>query len=223
MGLYLCFCGKEFITRVRSVKTGKAKSCGCLQRKVASQPKNEYKEGDKLGELTFIRRVISNPTEPKAKFLCQCGNEFITRIQSAKDGITKSCGCMSRKFVIEARTIHAPVEYLENGVKKIPSLRPEDIHRFWGKVQLMANPFKCWEWQATGDRYGGFRVGKSMYKSSRVAYFLHYNEQPGELEVMHSCDNPKCCNPNHLSLGTHLENMQDMADKGRAKKEFKLI
>jgi hypothetical protein len=39
---------------------------------------------------------------------------------------------------------------------------------------------------------------------------------PSDVEVMHSCDNPPCCNPNHLSLGTRKQNAEDMAAKKRA-------
>ena len=58
--------------------------------------------------------------------------------------------------------------------------------------------------------------GKTEY-AHRVAYLVFKGEIPSGLEVMHSCDNPKCINPDHLKLGTHQENMNDMKSKGRAK------
>ncbi len=98
----------------------------------------------------------------------------------------------------------------------MPHFTEEMFNRFWSKVGFTSISARCWNWQNGTARYGDFRVGKAMYKANRVAYFLHYKKDPLDFEVMHSCDNPRCCNPAHLSLGTHFENMQDMAEKGRA-------
>lgn len=75
----------------------------------------------------------------------------------------------------------------------------------------------CWEWQRSLFRTGYGRVrfeGKSC-SVHRVAYKVFKGEIPADLCVMHSCDNRKCCNPAHLSLGTASDNMKDMVAKGR--------
>lgn len=206
---FKCECGKEFVCRIDSAKIGKTKSCGCLQPKVASILKNVYNEGDKIGDdLIYLRDAeYKKGWSRNAIFLCVCGTEFKTAISRVKAKETKSCGCLTKELLSQKGN---------NEILKMPTLSENDINRFWNKVAITANDNICWNWQYGGERYGNFSIKGNSYKSSRVAYFLAYNIDPSELCVLHSCDNPKCCNPKHLSLGTHYENMQDMKEKGRA-------
>lgn len=78
----------------------------------------------------------------------------------------------------------------------------------------------CWEWQGGKNNigYGLIRDDKKMRTTHRVSYEEHNNTIiPAGLVVMHSCDNPSCCNPQHLSLGTMKDNIQDMIQKNRHK------
>ena len=94
--------------------------------------------------------------------------------------------------------------------------------RFWNKVDIRG-PDDCWEW--TGGRsqtrrketYGLFRIykDKGMRSTHRVAWELVYGPIPKGLCVLHSCDNPLCCNSEHLFLGTQQDNVDDMFRKGR--------
>lgn len=81
----------------------------------------------------------------------------------------------------------------------------------------------CWNWTAstTSKGYGQFRIGERNYRAHRLmAAFAFGNiDDDGSASrgrvVMHACDNPKCCNPKHLRLGTQKDNMIDMDRKGR--------
>lgn len=181
--------------------------------------KYNYIVGQIIGKLEFICRMPNINKKTIAKFKCSCGKKFDARVDSVKIERIKSCGCKTNEMRSETLTQFAEPVYEDNGILKIPELPTKAIHRFWNKVAITANPNLCWNWIPFAKSYGEIRLGQRMYKAHRVAYFLYYNKQLGDLDILHSCDNPKCCNPAHLSLGTHYDNMQDMKIKGRAKKK----
>jgi hypothetical protein len=99
------------------------------------------------------------------------------------------------------------------------------IDRFWSKVDCRSDD-ECWPWTAgtkdsrPGRDYGKFwipaRKGKVL--AHRFAYAAAYGVViPAGTHVLHRCDNPRCCNPAHLYLGTHADNMRDMSVRGRVK------
>jgi hypothetical protein len=75
----------------------------------------------------------------------------------------------------------------------------------------------CWDWTGGTDRkgYGRFRMD-GFSASHRFSYWIHNEKQlPDDLLVCHKCDRPSCVNPEHLFLGTHKDNLVDMAEKKR--------
>lgn len=76
----------------------------------------------------------------------------------------------------------------------------------------------CWLWIGTKDRngYGMAAMGKRLVYAHRISYAMKYGEFDRKMCVLHACDVPACIRPEHLSLGTHKDNMRDMAQKGRA-------
>jgi len=184
--------------------------------------RNNYVEGQRIGSLTFVKRyeLDKKGDSPKAYFLCECGNQFVTRILTAKDGRVKSCGCKTSEFKTTASTKYAPIERTETGIKKIPILTQELVNRFWSKIKNTENVDDCWEWKGgtSAAGYGILNIGKADYIATRISYNMHYKKDPLELCVLHKCDNPACVNPHHLFLGTKSDNMKDMRIKGRSNK-----
>jgi hypothetical protein len=75
----------------------------------------------------------------------------------------------------------------------------------------------CVIWPARIDKdgYGVMVIGRKNKRAHRVFYTLFVGPIPDGMCVMHSCDTPACINPEHLSVGTHQENMVDRTKKRR--------
>jgi hypothetical protein len=88
--------------------------------------------------------------------------------------------------------------------------------RFWSKVDPAPSQC-CWEWTACKNNYGYGKVwfNTKQLLAHRVAYTLAKGEIPKGFVVRHTCDNPACCNPDHLILGTHADNTADMIKRQR--------
>lgn len=90
---------------------------------------------------------------------------------------------------------------------------------FWSKINIKRED-ECWEWNCSAQKwgYGWLRIKGKNYLAHRLAYEFVHGEIPQGLHVLHKCDNPPCCNPNHLFLGTQADNVEDMKVKGRGRK-----
>ena len=97
---------------------------------------------------------------------------------------------------------------------------PDVEARFWAKVAC-GDAGDCWPFLGgkTGSGYGWFTTGGRDDLRLNAHIFAFWSAKgpvPAGLVVRHTCDNPPCCNPNHLVAGTHQENADDRRFRGRA-------
>ena len=91
------------------------------------------------------------------------------------------------------------------------------IDKFWAKVDVRSDD-ECWSWLGSADKdgYGQIWDGPAgkMKRAHNVSAEIHLGPANGRV-VMHSCDNPSCCNPAHLSYGSNADNVADKIAKNR--------
>jgi hypothetical protein len=104
----------------------------------------------------------------------------------------------------------------------LPAMTVKHLDRLFSHLPL-GQKDECWEWQGyrNGRGYGkmtvftGNKRNRNSFTAHRLVYRFFNQKDPGELFVCHKCDNPACCNPYHLFLGTSNDNTQDKIKKGR--------
>jgi len=98
---------------------------------------------------------------------------------------------------------------------------PPGKERFISKINILGED-DCWEWKPgqahSKDGYGIFWFEKENWYAHKFSFTIFVRQVPEELKVLHKCDNPPCCNPKHLFLGTPGDNAKDRDQKGRQSK-----
>lgn len=109
-------------------------------------------------------------------------------------------------------------ENAENAEISAKVLDAYEVAKFWSRVEVRKRNH-CWPWRydSTKDGYGDFRLsdGNSI-QAHRVAYLIGAGNLPRGLVVRHICDNTLCCNPKHLVIGSHADNVADRVARGRS-------
>jgi len=97
--------------------------------------------------------------------------------------------------------------------------RKNPIEIFFKNISKDNHPDGCWIWEGRKDKDGyGILWNKKAIKAHRYSMELHGNKVPHDMLACHHCDNPPCVNPEHLFIGTNLDNVQDSIKKGRRSK-----
>jgi hypothetical protein len=101
--------------------------------------------------------------------------------------------------------------------EELLKLNPKQLKNFWKKIVKTDN---CWEWIGARNKlgYGSFGIDGKTQLAHRISYRINKGQIPIGMCVLHRCDNPPCCNPDHLWIGTDFDNSADMILKGRDKK-----
>ena len=153
--------------------------------------KSQYNDWSVVGDVFIDKNKSMVPCR------CKCGTERIISVSELKTGKAKHCRSCGHR---------------------IRHYRDREI-LFWNKVKK-GSENECWEWQGCLSPLGYGQVSSFAFGTSashRVAWQYTHEAITKDVHVLHKCDNRKCCNPNHLFLGTHEDNMRDMRKKGRRK------
>lgn len=130
--------------------------------------------------------------------------------------ITRSCLVCKKEFkVAQCVTKKCCSRICDSIFKK---QNPE--RRIWPKVTKTDG---CWLWTGAKNRwgYGNILYKGRIYLAHRAVYEITVNPIPSKLNLLHRCDNRACVRPDHMFLGTILDNVRDMHEKGRALKGFR--
>jgi hypothetical protein len=105
-------------------------------------------------------------------------------------------------------------------------IRGQTVYPLKERLERLSKPVQsgCIEWQSsTRNGYGRLIIGsrtdgtRSSVSAHRLSYEIHVGKIPDGFFVCHTCDNPKCINPDHLFVGTRQDNTDDREAKGRNK------
>lgn len=149
----------------------------------------EIKDRDKTGHLTHIQLGVKYGVSPAAIGLIRMGRNWRDLTEDNVQSY-EQCHPLGRN--------------------------PTVVQRFWARVEKKEEN-ECWNWtNPFYSAYPNIKIASKAILAHRFSWEIHNKQSiPKDRIIMHTCDNHKCMNPNHLRLGTKQENATDMVKKGR--------
>lgn len=91
--------------------------------------------------------------------------------------------------------------------------KSDPVGRFMAKVDRSGGPESCWNWLGFKHErgYGNLRFEGRKWFAHRLSWFLVNGDIPPGYEIDHTCFNGSCCNPAHLRLATHKQNLENLS------------
>lgn len=160
-------------------------------------------------------RWARQPVATTTKVCSGCGQtkpltEFWAKKRARSGTLSRCKDCSRRDYRQWQRNAQIP-----DG-KRIKTFDDDPVKWFWSQVNTGSEE-TCWNWQGPRQPgwHGRLRFKGRMTSAHRVAWTLQNGAIPRGMYVCHHCDNPLCCNPSHLFLGTGRDNAADRHRKGR--------
>ncbi len=161
-----CECGSEKTLTKSAVTSGQSKSCGCLQKEVASVPRTYVEVGTRLNKLTILEDLGMVGGKRRVVVACDCGSaQFTTRLDAFISGHTKSCGCLQVESVVLHSTKH--------GMSGTPT------YSSWQSMKE-----RCRNPNTPGyENYGGRGITYDPRWEDFVAFYEDMGDRPNGLEL----------------------------------------
>ena len=130
-----------------------------------------------------------------------------------------ACGCGLPVKIRQNHKYSGLPKYVQGHASRLPEI---DFRIKFDSLLTKSDGCGCWEWTRSKDAcgYGTLSWLGVYYRAHRLSYILNVGEIPEGKQVLHRCDNPACCRPDHLFLGDYDLNHLDKTVKGRAAKKL---